>query len=242
MADFAGGNIDKGAVAFAAGRVHAAMAALVSARRPGTIKVRASHPEQTMEWTPDERAAVEGLRRLQAAGKAGDPNRWLKTWMELPPRAVELVVAEAGGYAAFALAPWLIAARPFGLPGPEGIAPLLPQAIARASAKGRPPEALRDMAAIAVLHAAAAVLGNPDEPPTGWSNPKSEFRSLLARIEHAYAGIPPEEDPARLPAEERRGLKAAGMAKPSPARSALNLGSAATLTRLVAAAFPTRTA
>ncbi|MFG1268100.1 hypothetical protein V5F40_09060 [Xanthobacter sp. DSM 14520] len=238
LRDIAAPNMAAVVIDLAAGRVHAAMAALVAARRSGALKAR----RENIAWTTQERSVVDGLRRLAAAGKSRNVQRWQKAWSELPGRAVEFLVAEAGGYGEFAKLPWLIASRPFGIPGPEGVIPLLGPAIERTSAKGRPPEVLRDLAALAILRAAAVVQGHPDEPPPAWSQPTSPFRVLLAAIEKVYAALPPEETQGRLPIAERAHRHAAGLDRSAPHRSALRIDSTATLTRLVAEAFPRRSA
>ncbi|MFG1255707.1 hypothetical protein V5F79_00155 [Xanthobacter flavus] len=234
LAEFAGKKVGATGIALAAGGIHTAMAALVAARRSGALKVRRDH----IAWTDKERPVVDGLRRLAAAGESLDVQRWRKAWAELPSRAVEMLVAEAGGYSAFAKLPWLIASRPFGIPGPEGVTPLLAGAISYASKERRPEEVLRDHAALAILRAAAAVLEQPEVPPPGWSQPTSAFRMLVRNIEVAYAVTPPEEAESRLPPVERIGRRAAGLDQNGARRSALRIDSTSTLMRLVSREWP----
>lgn len=219
-------TINDETVDLAAGSIHVAISALVSSRRRGGVEVRGGVTSMEMRWSPKSRSPIEGLRRLQEAAQAKNSYRWRKAWAELPPRAVDLLIMAAGGFTEFGRLPWLTTARPFGVPGPEGIRPLIPVALAMASTHGRPPELLRDRAVTSILRAVAAIQGRQEEPPTGWSNREgSRLNMLFKAVERVYgAPVPGEADV----------MHAGG-------RAALRLTSAGVMARLVDEAFPSRT-
>ncbi|MFG1300968.1 hypothetical protein V5F49_14340 [Xanthobacter sp. V3C-3] len=224
LCDFEPGASDQN-IDIAGFSIHRLMVRLVESRRVGGFAVRRTPSGLKREWSPQSRSTVVSLRRLGDAAATGDSYRWIKAWGELPQAAEALLMSQAGGFLEFARVPTL-PDLPFPVPYAADISPLIPGAIERAGAPGRPRELVRDLTVIEILRILAGLQGHPDQPPEGWSTKEhSAFRDLVVGLEGIYNELVPGEA-----AEMQSG-----------GRGSLRIGSSATLTRLVAEAFGNRT-